>query len=728
MTEDPITGSAGSRSMPPANRLIYEKSPYLLQHARNPVDWHPWGEEAFAAARREDRPVFLSIGYSTCHWCHVMARESFEDEVVAKLLNQTFICIKVDREERPDIDRVYMSAATAMTGRGGWPLTIIMTPDKKPFFAATYIPKSGRFGQAGMMEIIPRIKELWDNHRDEIALSADGILDHIRQMQKYPPDVKGHKPDASGLKGLLKSGYDALASLYDPQNGGFGRAPKFPAPHNLLFLLRYWKRSGEKLALQMVEETLQAMRRGGIYDHIGFGFHRYSTDAEWLVPHFEKMLYDQALISMAYTEAYQATGKEEYAAAARETLDYVCRDMTGPEGGFYSAEDADSEGMEGRFYTWTAEELKAALEAGEMSLVLRLFDVHENGNFEAGRNILRRTGSLADAAAVMKIDERDLSRRLEGIRARLFSAREKRVRPQKDDKILTDWNGLMIAALAKAARAFDEPRYAHAAKKAADFILREMQTGCMEGTSTPSQKSGSTGQKRLMHRYRGEAAISAHLDDYAFFIWGLIDLYETVFDARYLKEALMMCAVMMDCFLDSSSGLLFISADDANDLPVRSIDIYDGAIPSGNSIALLTLLRLFHLSGDAQWEEKAWDLARALLRAAQGQAAGHSMMLCSLDLAAGPAIEVALLEGRKEDESREGGGADMIQMLQAIRSRFLPSCSVLLVKGEMIKEIAPFTREMKPLEGRATAYICSGGSCSLPAASTDDLLDLLDRL
>lgn len=713
--DDQSDRSAPTLSQP--NRLSSEKSPYLLQHANNPVDWYPWGEEAFAAARRVDRPVLLSIGYSTCHWCHVMAHESFEDEEVAALLNQSFICIKVDREERPDIDQVYMKAAQAMTGRGGWPLTIIMTADKKPFFAATYIPRSGRFGQAGLLEIIPRIRELWENNRDEIVSSADRILDYLRAdglkggalSKTLAPTAAAAKPQPSQLHALLKMGYDSLASLYDPKNGGFGSAPKFPTPHNLLFLLRYWKRTGDGLALQMVEGTLQAMHQGGIYDHIGFGFHRYSTDAEWFAPHFEKMLYDQALISMAYTEAYQATGKEEYAKAAREVLDYVCRDMASPDGGFYSAEDADSEGVEGKFYTWSAEDLKKELGDEDFRLLVRLFDVHVNGNFEAGRNILRRTASVSDAAAVMKIDEQELSRRWESIRARLFSVREMRVHPLKDDKVLADWNGLMIASLAKASQAFDEPRYAQAAGKAADFIHREMKTD--EG---------------LLHRYRGQAGISAHLDDYAFFIWGLIELYETVFDARYLKEALELCRTMMARFKDSESGGLFFSNDDENGLPVRSIEYYDGAIPSGNSVALLCLLRLSQLTGDAGWQEMAWGLASAFLLAVGGQAAGHSMMLCSLDHAAGPTMEIALLEGREEKED-DADDAKANRLIRAIRSRFLPNCAVLLVSREEIKEIAPFTRDMHPLQGKATAYVCTGHLCSLPVESPADLLALLDR-
>ena len=444
------------------------------------------------AAKREDKPIFLSVGYSTCHWCHVMAHESFEDPAVAALMNQAFICIKVDREERPDIDQMYMSVAQAMTGRGGWPLTIIMTPQKKPFFAATYIPKTGRHGQAGMMEIIPRIQELWDKNRDELLGSADKILDYLKQTQSQPSaQAKIANLDAA----FLARGYEALASIYDPQNAGFGTAPKFPSPHNLFFLLRYWHRTGERHALQMVEATLQAMRMGGIYDHVGFGFHRYSTDAQWLVPHFEKMLYDQALMAIAYTECFQATGKEEYARTACEILDYVLRDMTAPQGGFFSAEDADSEGEEGKFYLWTAEELKETLDNEEFKLLIRLFDVHESGNFEKGGNILRLRSSITDGAAVLKISAPDLYERLELIRSKLFLAREKRVHPFKDDKILTDWNGLMIAALAKAAQALPEAKgaeYERAAIKAADFILKEMQT--TEG--------------RLLHRYRGEAGIA----------------------------------------------------------------------------------------------------------------------------------------------------------------------------------------------------------------------------
>ncbi|HNQ54317.1 MAG TPA: thioredoxin domain-containing protein [Methanothrix sp.] len=696
MAKDPNQSKSPSALSGPANRLIDEKSPYLLQHAHNPVDWYPWSEEAFQAAAREDRPVFLSVGYSTCHWCHVMARESFQDPEVADLLNRTFICIKVDREERPDIDQIYMKAALAMTGRGGWPLSIIMTADKKPFFAATYIPKRGSFGQAGMMEIIPRIGELWRENRDELLRSADQILDHLKQAAVVP------SPEDEALdESLLKRGYDALASIYDPQNGGFGGAPKFPAPHNLLFLLRYWKRSKDAFALQMVEETLQAMSMGGVFDHLGGGFHRYSTDAGWRIPHFEKMLYDQATMAMAYTEAYQATGKKEYARTVQEILGYVLRDMTSQQGGFFSAEDADSEGEEGAYYLWGAEELKEVLEKEDLRLLIRLFDIYESGNFETGRNILIARSTFKDAASVLGVSEGDLWRRWEGIRERLLAVREKRVHPQKDDKILADWNGLMISALAKAAQALNRPDYANAAARAADFILNEMKT-----------EDG-----RLLHSYREGSAISGCLDDYAFLVWGLIDLYETLFEIKYLRAAAKLTRAMIEHFWDNGKGGLFFSPDDASDLPLREKAFRDGAIPSGNSAAMLDLLRLSHLTGQPEWENKAWQLARASGASAAGQTLGYTMLLSSLDYGLGPAIQIALV-GKKEDE-------DAVEMLKVIRERFLPSKSVLLSQGEDTAEMAEFARGLAKIEGKSAAYVCSGKSCRPPVTSPRELMLML---
>ena len=697
MTEESISGNKLSSAASQPNRLIAEKSPYLLQHACNPVNWYPWGEEAFDAARKADKPIFLSVGYSTCHWCHVMAHESFEDPDVADLLNQSFICIKVDREERPDIDQMYMAVAIGMTGRGGWPLTIIMTPEKKPFYAATYIPKSGRHGQAGMMEIIPQIIDIWNNKRNELLGSADRILDYLKQSQ-HPKAASGD-PDAS----ILARGYQTLATIYDAKNGGFGIAPKFPAPHNILFLLRYWRRTGDDQTLEMVETTLQAMRMGGIYDHVGFGFHRYSTDAEWSLPHFEKMLYDQALLAIAYTEAYQATGKLEYAGTAREILEYVSRDMTNCEGGFYSAEDADSEGDEGKFYSWTKEELQEILDNEEFKLLIRLYDVHERGNFEKGRNILRQTSTFGDAAEILKIPEHELYDSWNRMRVKLFQTREWRVHPLKDDKILTDWNGLMIAALAKAAQALNAPEYAKAAKKAADFLLEKMQNS--EG--------------RLLHRYRGTAGLQANLDDYAFLVWGLIDLYETVFEVRYLEEAMHLNLVMLQNFWDSDLGGLFFSPGDGEALLMRRKEYYDGALPSGNSVALQNMLRLMHLTGDLDLGKRALDLSRAAFAAAGEVTAGHTMLLCALDYALGPIHEIALV-GEAEDSG-------IIEMLRAIRSRFLPNKAVVLASSREIGEAIPFAKDLVQMDGKATAYICSDHVCQLPTTNPEMMTDLLEK-
>ncbi len=473
------------------NRLKDSKSPYLLQHADNPVDWYPWGDEAFEKAKREDKPIFLSIGYSTCHWCHVMEHESFEDREVARLLNATFVCIKVDREERPDIDEIYMSVCQMMTGRGGWPLTIIMTPEKQPFFAATYIPRESRYGMTGLLELIPRIRQLWENRRHEVESAA-------KQITVALSEVKQTTSDQGLNEGMLKAAYEALATRFDKRNGGFGGAPKFPSPTNLAFLLRYWRRYADPKALEMVEKTLRTMRLGGIYDHVGFGFHRYSTDAEWRIPHFEKMLYDQALLLIAYSEAYQATHKPFYAQTAREIATYVLRDLKAPCGGFYSAEDADSEGEEGKFYTWMISELEKPLGKADARRVAKIFNCSEHGNFteQAGaspRNVLYR-GPGENGA--LGIDEKELAAYIEKVRQKMFAVKALGARPLRDEKILTDWNGLMIVALAKSGAILGESTYIEAARQAASFILDEM---VMD-------------DGRLLHRYYdGDKAIDGYI-------------------------------------------------------------------------------------------------------------------------------------------------------------------------------------------------------------------------
>ena len=702
---NPMAKSTGTHKF--TNRLAKEKSPYLLQHAHNPVDWYPWGDEAFAKAKKEDKPIFLSIGYSTCHWCHVMEHESFEDEEVAKLMNAAFVCIKVDREERPDVDGVYMTVCQMLTGSGGWPMTIVMTPDKKPFFAGTYFPKTGRFGRMGMVELVPKLQALWKDRREAVLKSADGIVSHL---QKATAGAAGDALDAK----TLDLAADQLGSRFDSVNGGFSRAPKFPTPHNLLFLLRYWKRSGKETYLQMVEKTLQSMRLGGIYDHVGFGFHRYSTDPVWLVPHFEKMLYDQALLAMAYTEAFQATAKPEYERTAREIFTYVLRDMTSPEGGFFSAEDADSEGEEGKFYLWSTAELRKLLGKDDGDLVIAVFNATDDGNFveeahrrRTGTNILHLQKPLAELAKEHKTTEEKLRARLETIRQKLFAVREKRIHPYKDDKILTDWNGLMIAALAKGARAFGEPKYAEAASRAADFVLKTL------------RKPGG----RLLHRYRGGAAgIDAHVDDYAFFAWGLLELYEATFDVRHLQTAIELEQALAKHFWDAKGGGFFFTAADAEGLLVRQKESYDGAIPSGNSVAMLVLLRLARITGNADLEAKAAAVGRAVSGTVARAPLAHTQMMVAIDFAVGQSHEIVIV-GKPD-------AADTQEMLRALRTRYTPNKVVLLrPSGEakpQIARIAPFVANQAALGGKATAYVCVNMVCSQPTTRVDELLKALE--
>ncbi len=687
------------------NRLIHEKSPYLLQHAYNPLDWYPWGEEAIKKARQEDKPIFLSIGYSTCHWCHVMEKESFEDEEIARLMNEVFVSIKVDREERPDIDRLYMSVCQILTGSGGWPLTILMTPDRKPFFAGTYFPRESRFGRIGLYELSLRIKDMWTKQRNELRISADKIVAALQQETLSPSKEEPGED-------VLKSAYEQFAGIYDEKHGGFGNAPKFPSPHNLTFLLRYWKRYKDDKALAMVENTLQAMRRGGIYDHIGFGFHRYSTDTEWLVPHFEKMLYDQALLAIAYIEAYQATGKEEYRKTAQEIFAYVLRDMTSPAGGFYSAEDADSEGEEGKFYLWDKESIQHILNM-DSELIIRVFNVKENGNFmeqgeeqRTGRNILHLKKSLPEISADLKVSEQDLEERLEKARGKLFTAREKRIHPHKDDKILVDWNGLMISALARGAQAFNNPEYAEAAARSADFILKNM-----------LRPDGG-----LLHRYRdGEAAVSGLLDDYAFLVWGLLDLYEATFKVSYLEMAMELNSYLLKHFRDEKSGGFYFTPDTEEVLLIRQKESYDGALPSGNSVAMLNLLRLGRITANSDLEDKAANIGRSFFENIKQLPSAHSQLLAAVDFGLGPSYEVVI--------AGSSNAKDTKSILKALGKNFAPNKVVILRPAEQespdIVRLAKFTGELSSIKGKATAYVCLNYSCQLPTTDINKMLKLI---
>ncbi len=582
-----------------ANRLIDEKSPYLLQHAHNPVNWYPWGEEAFAEARRVDKPIFLSVGYATCHWCHVMERESFEDAEAAAALNEAFVCIKVDREERPDIDAVYMAVCQMVTGGGGWPLTILMTVDKKPFFAGTYLPKSSRLGRLGVMELCAKIDTLWSRDGRKVRESADALAESLADAFQFEPD-----PSAQPALAVVEKAVADISRRFDDTFAGFDGAPKFPMAHRLNLLLGFGARAKDPKATAMATRTLEAMRLSGLWDHVGFGFHRYATDRQWLLPHFEKMLYDQALLALAYVEAFAVTGTPLFAQTAREIFTYVLRDMTDPQGGFYTAEDADSEGEEGKYYLWSLAEFEALLKkSGGDRPWTRIFNLAAEGNFvdeatrhKTGTNILHLTRPWSEWAQELKLSPEALAREWGRLREQLFQTRVRRVPPLKDDKILTDWNGLMIAALAEGARVLEEKQYLAAARKAAYFVLESM----------PDEKG------RLRHRFRdGQTAISATANDYAFLAMGLIALFRADGDRRWLDRAGRLQAEMTRLFWDPARGGYFLTAADHEPLPMRPKEIYDGAIPSANAVALNNLISLERLTGEARWRDQARLLIQA---------------------------------------------------------------------------------------------------------------------
>ncbi|MFX0059082.1 MAG: thioredoxin domain-containing protein [Candidatus Heimdallarchaeota archaeon] len=688
------------------NHLENEKSPYLLQHAKNPVDWYPWGDKAFKKATEENKPIFLSIGYSTCHWCHVMAHESFENSEIGKLMNEAFVSIKVDREERPDIDNIYMTVCQMMTGSGGWPLTILMTPDKKPFFAGTYLPKESRFGRLGLIDLIKRVKNMWANQKEELLASADHITLTLQNLDQESPSDKFDKK-------ILNKAYQQLSNRYDENYGGFGSRPKFPTPHNLLFLLRYWKRTGEKKALEMVEQTLKSMRMGGVYDHIGYGIHRYSTDEKWLVPHFEKMLYDQALVALAYIELYQATKNTEYSKIAQEIFTYVLRDMKSPEGGFYSAEDADSEGEEGKFYVWSKKEIEETLKPELADIAIKFFNVKEDGNFleeatriKTGSNILYLKDSVLNLSKSLNISEETLRIKLEAIRDSLYQKRKTRIPPDKDDKILTDWNGLMIAALARAAQVFSNDEYLKAAETALKFILKSMQD--------PDFK--------LLHRFRdGGADIDGYLTDYAFLIWGLIELYETTFNVNYLKTAITLHEYQIKHFWDDNIGGFYFTADNSEELLIRQKEIYDGAIPSGNSVAMLNLLRLSYITGDAELEKKADILSRVFTEKLSEMPMAYTQFMIAADFAVGPTYSLVIAGDADAEDTKD--------MISAIRSQYLPN-KVLLQRctdqnPPDIDRFSDFVEFFTNLDSRATAYICINKMCKPP---THEIVQIINHL
>lgn len=576
------------------NRLINEKSPYLLQHCYNPVDWYPWGEQAFEKARREDKPIFLSIGYSTCHWCHVMERESFESNEVADLLNEKFVAIKVDREERPDIDHIYMQVCQTLTGSGGWPLTIIITPEREPFYAATYLPPKSRGGMMGLIELLGRLSDLWENDREKALQAGRDISSWVRRNS-------GFNGGQLLTKEIFSQAYQQYMQAFDRTYGGFGSAPKFATPHALVFLLRYHEQNPESRALEMVEKTLTSMYQGGIYDHIGFGFARYSTDRKWLVPHFEKMLYDNALLAIAYLEAFRLTGKELYSQVADDIFTYVMRDMQSPLGGFNSAEDADSEGEEGKYYTWSLNEVMNTLGSGGSGFC-EAYDITSSGNFD-GRNI----PNLINHPRAMEARNQFAAERQV-----LFKLRERRIKPLRDDKILTAWNGLMIAALAMGARILKQEKYQQTAQKAADFILTKMR-----------REDG-----RLLARYReGEALYPAYASDYAYLVWGLIELHESGAEGQYLQTALELNNDLLRLFWDEQEGGLFFYGEDSEQLLTRPKEVFDGALPSDNAVATFNFLRLAKITGEPELATKARQQFQHFAGAINENPTAHSFWL-----------------------------------------------------------------------------------------------------
>jgi uncharacterized protein len=679
------------------NRLIHETSPYLLDHAHNPVDWFAWGAEAFERAKREDKPVLLSVGYAACHWCHVQARESFENEDIARLMNENFVCIKVDREERPDIDSIYMNAVQMMTGHGGWPMTVFLTPDQVPFYAGTYFPPEDRHGMPGFPRILAAVAEAYRSRRDDVDDNAREVLKQLNRLSEFADsdeDLSEHLLDEAA-RGILRN--------LDPVNGGFGSRPKFPPTMTLAFLLRWHKRTLDSAALNAVELTLEKMARGGMYDQLGGGFHRYSVDERWLVPHFEKMLYDNALLSRLYVDAWLATGKEFYRQIVVETLDYVRREMTDAGGGFYSTQDADSEGEEGKFFVWTPDEVKALLGEDDARLFNRYFDVSEVGNFE-GHSILHVDTDLSAVARLMGVTPERLSGVIERGRRVLFEARERRVKPARDEKILTAWNGLMLRSFAEAARSLERDDYREVAVRNADFLLKNL------------RRDG-----RLLRTHKdGESKLNGYLEDYAFLIDGLLALYEATFDVRWFEEARALADTMIELFWDEVGGGFFFTSADHETLISRTKDPYDNATPSGNSVAADVLLRLALFTGEGRYQklaERTMKLVSAVIPRAPS-AFGH--LLCAMDFYLSSPHEIAVIG--------EPDAADTRALVSTVFSRYLPNKVVAAAAPDdaRARHSIKLLADRAQLDGKATAYVCHNYYCEAPVTEAEKLAAQLE--
>jgi hypothetical protein len=688
------------------NRLANETSPYLLQHAHNPVDWYPWGDEAIAKARAEDKPIFLSIGYSACHWCHVMEHESFENESVAETLNRDFICIKVDREERPDLDEIYMTAVQIMTGSGGWPMSVWLTPDLKPFYGGTYYPPEDAYGRPGFKSVLNSIAQAWTDRRTDVNKSADQLTEHVKRSASARMGGPGELSYE-----LVKDAVDELSSNYDHSYGGFGGAPKFSSAPSIALLLRHYYNTGDKTVLEMATFTLTRMYCGGMYDHLGGGFHRYSVDAQWLVPHFEKMLYDNAQLAPVYLEAFQATGDALFARAAREILDYELRDMQDKNGGFRSTEDADSEGEEGKFYIWTQDEIMSILGDADGYLFCQYYNVRPGGNFSshekyhAGQNILHVTRPADVVAKEFGMSVDDFEKKLAECRMKLLAVRDKRVRPGLDDKILTSWNGLMISALAQGYQVLGETRYRDAAERAARFLLTDM------------RKDG----KLLRTHRNGESRLLGYLDDYAFTTLGLIDLYEATFDERWLNAADELAHGMIDRFWDKDAGGFFSTTDDHTNLIARTKPTYDGAEPSGNSMAAIALQRLAKLRDNKEYAAKATQVLKANQSNLASSARAYMKMMCAVDFELNAPKEIAIVGPADSGDTKA--------LLAALHAQFVPNKVVALADtAKTVGEIGtriPLLKDKTMAGGKPAAYVCKDYTCQLPVTTPEEFVKAL---
>lgn len=680
-----------------SNKLINEQSPYLLQHAHNPVDWYLWSEEAFQKSIEENKPIFLSIGYSTCHWCHVMEKESFEDFEVANILNEYFISIKVDREERPDVDSIYMTTCQMMTGRGGWPLSIFLTPDKKPFFAGTYFPKDNRYGRMGFKELLLKIADVWKNNSQEIIQSANEITSSLKNI--YDKSSVS-KIDTS----ILHKAFKSFEKNFDNQFGGFGTAPKFPSPHNLTFLLRYSFLFESDVAQQMAIKTLQAMRNGGIYDHIGFGFHRYSTDQKWLVPHFEKMLYDQASLIIAYSELYQVTKNDLYKKTVYQIIEYLTHKMQNDLGGFYSAEDADSEGVEGKFYVWSYVEIKGLLSNQQFLIAEKFFSILKGGNYfdeishrNTGKNILHVSEAIENISSYFGLTPSVIENQIEIICSILFEAREKRIHPFKDDKVLTDWNGLMIAALSIAGRILNDEKILSMAKTTSNFILSTMLNE----------------KNELLHRYRnGSKSIPATLDDYSFLIWGLIELYQSTFDFDLVNKINLLTEKTIELFYDQDNGGFYFSQANAKDLIIRTKDNYDGAIPSGNSVMIYNLIKL----NSILFENKFGNVIEKSLQYFSNQlinSPSSSTFLLSSFMNYNYSNELVIIF---KDYS------ELNDAKKNLSNYYLPFLTINAFQSDQIPETFS---SYKLINDKITFYYCVNFNCNLPTNDFEKLIEMI---